>query len=45
MKFNAPTKRNPVARNIRASNAKPKVFKAKKGKGSFVRNKKDHEDG
>tara|TARA_B110001450_G_scaffold152764_1_gene142543 strand:- start:140 stop:250 length:111 start_codon:yes stop_codon:yes gene_type:complete len=32
-------KRNPVAKNLRAKRYKPKIVRAKKGKGSFKRNK------
>ncbi|MDA9597728.1 alternative ribosome rescue factor ArfA [Candidatus Pelagibacter sp.] len=33
------TKKNPVAKNLRTNKYKPRIIKAKKGKGSFKRKK------
>jgi stalled ribosome alternative rescue factor ArfA len=32
--------RNPIARSLRSAHLKPKTVRAKKGKGSYRRNKK-----
>jgi|TARA_B110000014_G_C19958499_1_gene496028 stalled ribosome alternative rescue factor ArfA len=32
-------KKNPVAKNLRTNKYKPRIIKAKKGKGSFKRKK------
>ena len=34
-------KKNPIAKDLRTRKYRPKIFKAKKGKGSFKRKKKN----
>ena len=45
MKKTKLSKTNPIAKEVRTPKYKPRVVKAKKGKGSFKRKKTEPEDG